>query len=101
DPVEALGREIGRMKLLLDEAGPEYRGTGRRPTRRIIEFLEAGCAGKAVRRLEGHLSGGVVQYTEELQGQVRELYPEGAEGLPAIEAEPQVLSITAAELVDI
>jgi hypothetical protein len=100
EPVDATVREIGRIKLGMDEASPESRGTPRRPTKRIIEFLEAGCAGKAVRRLEGNLRGGVVQYTAELQGQVRELYPQGAEGLPGIEAEVQTLSITAAELVE-
>ena len=100
EPVDATVQEIARIKLAMDEQRPELAGSPRRPTKRIIEFLEAGCAGKAVRRLEGHLKGGVVQYTEELQGQVRELYPEGPDGLPGIEGEAQTLSITAAELVE-
>jgi len=98
DPVEACLREATRIKAQLQQ---RRRGDGRGPTipkRRIIELVEAGLAGKAVRRLEGSLEGGVVRIDDRVRAEVLQLHPAGAAGLPIGDGHRPEVTITATEL---
>lgn len=70
------------------------------PRRRVVELVEAGLAGKAVRRLEGHLQGGTVQLDEEVRAAVIQLHPEGPLGLPIGDGAQAVVRISAVDLLD-
>lgn len=101
DPCAATLTEVRRLKLLQPQGVPGPRAEHRLPVRRIEELVDAGCAGKALRRLEGHVQGGVVQFSEEVRATVEQLYPRGREGLPAFEGDqPAPLVISAAELLE-
>ena len=71
------------------------------PRRAIVELVEAGLAGKAVRRLEGHLDGGTVVLDEASRVEVIQLHPVGQLGLPLGNQNVDGVRISAAELADV
>jgi len=70
------------------------------PRRRIVELVEAGLAGKAVRRLEGHLQGGIVKLDDAVRAEVMQLHPEGPLGLPVGDGARTEVRVSAVDLLD-